>query len=183
MTLPLMARAKSKADPKRLQGKRILVVEDYPLMGEILSETLSDYGHASHVLTGRDALQQIERNAPDVILLDLNLPDMNGLEVIRVLRQNEKTKSIPILAMSGSPMDKRKCLEMGCNDFIPKPFTVSSLLLQLLELIPHHSRSSIPKSPVIDLMQALKQSIEKAKPKQKAAAPAQRKRKTASLDS
>src|SRR5215470_11396089 len=104
------------------------------------------------------------------------------LEVARVVRQNDKTKSIPILAMSGTPMDKRKCLEMGCNDFIPKPFTVSSLLLQLLELIPHHSRSSIPKSPVIDLMQALKQSIGKAKPKQKAA-PAQRKRKTASSDS
>src|SRR5215470_17457558 len=102
------------------------------------------------------------------------------LEVASVVRQNEKTKSIPILAMSGSPMDKRKCLEMGCNDFIPKPFTVSSLLLQLLELIPHHSRSSIPKSPVIDLMQALKQSIEKAKQK---AAPTQRKRKTASSDS
>ena len=151
-------------------------------MGKILSETLNDYCHASHVLTGRDALAQIERKAPDVVLLDLNLPDMNGLEVVRVLRQNEKTKSIPILAMSGSLMDKRKCLEMGCNDFIPKPFTVSSLLLQLLELIPHHSRSSIPKSPVIDLMQALKQSIEKAKPKQKDA-PVQRKRKTASSDS
>jgi len=56
------------------------------------------------------------------------------------------------------------------------------LLLQLLELIPHHSRSSIPKSPVIDLMQALKQSIERAKPKQKAA-PTQRKRKAVSSDS
>ena len=134
-----MARAKSKADPKRLQGKRILVVEDYPLMGEILSETLSDYGHASHVLTGRDALEQIERNAPDVILLDLNLPDMNGLEVVRVVRQNEKTSRIPVLAMSGNYMNYKKCFEIGCNDFIHKPFTLPALLARLSGLIPARS--------------------------------------------
>src|SRR5215510_5134759 len=117
-----MARAKSKADPKRLQGKRILVVEDYPLMGEILSETLNDYGHASHVLTGKDALERIERNAPDIILLDLNLPDMNGLEVVKFVRRNEKTSRIPVLAMSGNYINYKKCLEVGCNDFIHKPF-------------------------------------------------------------
>jgi CheY-like chemotaxis protein len=62
---------KKKHETQKLHGKRILVVEDYPVMGEILSEALSDYGHASHVLTGRDALEQIERKPPDVILLDL----------------------------------------------------------------------------------------------------------------
>jgi len=176
-----MARAKRKPDAKKFQGKRILVVEDHPLISDLLTDLLSRYGYPSQAHSGREALEQIEHKVPDVILLDLCLPDMNGLEVVRVLRQNEKTRSIPILAMSGIPMDKRKCLQMGCNDFIHKPFSMSSLLFQLLELIPHHSRSSTPKSPVIDLMQALKQSIEKAKPKQKAA-PAQRKRKTAASD-
>ena len=137
MTWPRMARAKRKADPKKLQGKRILLVEDHPLISELLTDLLSRYGYPSHAHSGRDALEQIEHQAPDVILLDLCLPDMNGLEVARVVRQNEKTKSIPILAMSGTPMDKRKCLQMGCNDFIHKPFSVSSLLLQLLELIYH----------------------------------------------
>src|SRR5215510_9997886 len=97
--------------------------------------------HASHVLTGRDALAQIEWKAPDVILLDLNLPDMNGLEVVRVVRQNEKTSRIPVLAMSGNYMNYKKCLEVGCNDFIQKPFDVFTLLVRLSALIPHRSRS------------------------------------------
>jgi CheY-like chemotaxis protein len=130
-----MARAKRNTDPRKLQGKRILVVEDDPLISEGLAYLLSRYGYPSEAHSGRDALEQIEHKAPDLILLDLCLPDMNGLEVARVVRQNEKTKSIPILAMSGTPMDKRKCLQMGCNVFIHKPFSVASLLLQLLQLI------------------------------------------------
>ena len=56
---------------------------------------------------------------------------MNGLEVARRLRQNETTKSIRILAMSGSPMDKRNWLQAGCDDFILKPFSISTLLARL----------------------------------------------------
>ena len=130
-----MARAKRNTDPKKLQGKRILVVEDDPLISELLNDLLSRYGYPSQAHSGRDALEQIKRKVPDAILLDLSLPDMNGLEVARVVRQSEKTKSIPILAMSGTPMNKKKCLEMGCNDFILKPFGVSSLLVGLLQLI------------------------------------------------
>ena len=126
-------------ETQKLHGKRILVVEDYPLMGEILSETLNDYCHASHVFTGRDALAQIERKAPEVILLDINLPDMNGLEVVRVVRQNEKTSRIPVLAMSGNYMNHKKCFEVGCNDFIHKPFTLPALLARLSGLIPARS--------------------------------------------
>jgi CheY-like chemotaxis protein len=86
-------------------------------------------------------LEQIKHKAPDVILLDLGLPDMNGLEVASLVRRSEKTSRIPILAMSGSPMDYKKCLEVGCNDFIHKPFSISTLLVRLTALIPGRSRS------------------------------------------
>jgi DNA-binding response OmpR family regulator len=144
-----MAHAERKPNTKKLQGKRILVVEDQPLVSEILTDLLRRYDHPSQANTGRDALEQIKQKAPDIVLLDLSLPDMNGLEVVRLVRGNEKTRPIPILAMSGSPMDKTKCLEMGCNDFIHKPFSVSTLLVRLSALIPGRSRSLNQKCPVI----------------------------------
>jgi DNA-binding response OmpR family regulator len=122
-------------------------VEDQPLVSELLTDLLRLYDHPSQANSGKDALEQIKHKAPDVILLDLSLPDMNGLEVARLVRLNKKTSHIPILAMSGNPMDKRKCLEMGCNDFIHKPFSVSTLLVRLSALIP--SRSLRKKCPVM----------------------------------
>lgn len=142
-----MPRAKRKPNTKKLQGKRILVVEDQPLVSELLTDLLRLYDHPSQASSGKDALAQIKHKAPDVILLDLSLPDMNGLEVARLVRRNDKTSRIPILAMSANPMNKRKCLEMGCNDFIHKPFSVSTLLTRLSTLIP--SRSPIQKCPVM----------------------------------
>jgi DNA-binding response OmpR family regulator len=131
-----VAHAKEKPDTQKLRGKRILVVEDYALMGEILSDTLRVYGHTSHAQTGRDALDQIEQQVPDIILLDLSLPDMNGLEVVKLVRRNEKASRVPILAMSGNLMNYKTCIEIGCNDFINKPFNLSTLLIQLAALIP-----------------------------------------------
>ena len=142
-----MPPAKRKPNTKKLQGKRILVVEDQRLVSELLTDLLRLYDHPSQANSGKEALEQIKHNAPDVILLDLNLPDMNGLEVARLVRRNEKTSLIPILAMSANPMNKRKCLEMGCNDFIHKPFSVSTLLTRLSALIP--SRSPTQKCPVM----------------------------------
>lgn len=77
---------------KKLQGKRILIVDDQPFISEILTDLLSRYDHPSQANTGRDALEQIKQKTPDIILLDLSLPDMNGLEVIRLVRRNEKTR-------------------------------------------------------------------------------------------
>jgi DNA-binding response OmpR family regulator len=150
-----MARDSGKPNTKTLQDKRILVVEDHPLIRKILADLLRSYCHLSTADSGRDALEKIEHKAADVILLDLNLPDMDGLAVARLVRRNEKTSRIPILAMSGScsPMDKIKCLEMGCNDFIHKPFSVPTLLMRLFALIPIRSHSlnqdnSQPRAPL-----------------------------------
>ena len=131
-----MARAKGKPNTEKLKDKRILVVEDEPLVSEILMYLLRRYDHPSQAHSGKDALEQIKHKAPDVILLDLNLPDMNGLEIARLVRRDEKTSRIPILAISGSPLDEKKCLQMGCNDFIHKPFSVSTLMVRLSALIP-----------------------------------------------
>jgi CheY-like chemotaxis protein len=120
---------------KNFPGKRILVVEDHSLISEVLIDLLKRYGHPFHAHTASDALQQIRKKAPDVILLDLSLPDMNGLELANMVRRNEKTNAIPILAMSASRMDRKKCLQMGCNDFILKPFSVSNLLVRLSTLM------------------------------------------------
>jgi two-component system response regulator VicR len=129
-----MARDRRKSGLKKLTDKQILVVEDHPFVGEILTELLTLFDHPSHVDSGKEALKQIKQKRPNIILLDLSLPDMNGLEVARRLRQNETTKSIRILAMSGSPMDKRNCLQAGCDDFILKPFSISTLLARLSKL-------------------------------------------------
>lgn len=130
----VMGNLEGKSD-KKLKDKHILVVEDYPLMGALLVNLLKQYAHPSCARSGAEAIKEIKRKRPDIVLLDLNLPDMSGLEVARKLRNNQRTKSIPILAMSGSAIEKKTCLEAGCNDFILKPFETSQLLAQLATLV------------------------------------------------
>jgi DNA-binding response OmpR family regulator len=129
-----MARNGMKSDIKKLADKHILVVEDHPFVGEILTELLTRYDHPSHADSGKEALKQIKQKRPNIILLDLSLPDINGLELVKLVRQNKRTKSIRILAMSATRVDRRKWLQAGCNDFILKPFSTSTLLARLSKL-------------------------------------------------
>jgi CheY-like chemotaxis protein len=142
-----MPRVSRKNIAKTLQDKRILIVEDQPLVGELLTELLRRYDHPSQATSGKDALEQIKGNAPDLILLDLHLRDMHGLEVARLVRRNEQTRHTPILAMSASSLDYKKCLAVGCNDFIHKPFSISTLLVRLAAMV--HSDSGAEKCPVM----------------------------------
>ena len=125
----------ARSSEEKLKGKHVLVVEDDPLVGEILKHLLMRYGHASHARSGKKALKKIEKNPPDIILLDLTLPDMNGLEVAQRVRQNKRTKTIRILGMSATSVDKRRWSKSGCNDFILKPFSVQKLLERLSRLV------------------------------------------------
>ncbi len=74
---------------------------------------------------------------PDLILLDIMLPNMDGLEAARLIRQNPKTHSIPILAVTAKvfPKDREECLKNGCNDYISKPFILEKLASKIEKLL------------------------------------------------
>ena len=97
------------------------------------------YGiRVSHAASGEKAFRAIEKTIPDVILLDLRLPDMNGLEFARFVHQNEKTKLLPIIAISGSSDAKESCLQVGCAAFVQKPFRLPALLIQIVKCLGEH---------------------------------------------
>jgi len=98
-----------KASNAILKGKHILIVEDYSHLADILARLAQRYGiRVSHAeISGTKALDAIKQELPDFILLDLGLPDMNGLAVMTRLRRDEKTRSVPILAMGNTPAERK----------------------------------------------------------------------------
>ena len=118
--------------------KKILIVEDNIDLIHVLGLALElqDY-EVIRVTDGKQALNMAASKLPDLILLDLSLPDMDGLEVARQIRQNPKTHSIPILATTGraSFKDQEEYLQSGCNDYISKPFTPKELVARIENLL------------------------------------------------
>jgi DNA-binding response OmpR family regulator len=119
-----------------LKGKHILIIEDDRHLADVLTRLVRQYGiRVTHAESGNKTLDALKQELPDLMLLDLGLPDMSGLDLITQVRWEEKTKSIPILAMSGNPTEERKCLRIGCNDFILKPFDAPQLLERIARLL------------------------------------------------
>lgn len=102
----------------------ILVIDDDPGLLEVATELLSGKGHRVLVASsGEDALAMIRAVHPDLILLDYFMPKMNGLEVLRQLKADAKTRESPVVAMTSGAADEANALsEAGCVAFIPKPF-------------------------------------------------------------
>jgi DNA-binding response OmpR family regulator len=120
---------------EQLKGKHILLVDDHPGMSDLLTKLLARYQvRVSDANCGNKALNEIEHEPPDLILLDLNLPDMNGLEIVTRVRQNENTKSLPILVVSASSSEEQNCLGMGCG-FLLKPFHPSDLVTLIARIV------------------------------------------------
>jgi len=108
---------------------KVLVVEDNEDSRIFLKHVLSsNYPLLSFAHTGNDALQQLQNNPPDIVLLDIGLPDISGLEVAKRIKQtNSKIKIIAQTAYA-SISDKKNALEAGCDDFIVKPIRINTLL-------------------------------------------------------
>ena len=114
---------------------RLLLIEDDPRLAEMVREYLATSGYrVTHAPTARAGLAAHEREAFDAIMLDLMLPDMDGLEICRRVRAYAETP-ILMLTARGDAMDRVVGLEMGADDYLPKPFEPRELLARLKAIL------------------------------------------------
>jgi two-component system, OmpR family, KDP operon response regulator KdpE len=114
-----------------------VIIEDEPQIRRFLRATLTSEGYRLfEVATGADAVVEVAQRQPDVVVLDLGLPDMDGLEVIRRLRE---WSAVPIIVLSarGQERDKVGALDAGADDYVSKPFSAGELLARLRVALRH----------------------------------------------
>ena len=124
---------------------RVLVVEDDPDIAELVSRYLEKAGFvADTIASGREALQAAQASPPDAIVLDLMLPQVDGLEICRTLRANEKTSSIPIIIVTarGEESERIVGLEIGADDYMAKPFSPNELVARVRALLRRATRAA-----------------------------------------
>ncbi|MCG5217403.1 response regulator transcription factor [Streptosporangium sp. KLBMP 9127] len=121
-------------------GERLLVVDDEPTVRELLSATLRFAGFAvESAATGAEAVETALREAPDLVLLDVMLPDMEGFEVVRRLRApvRGRAREVPVLFLTArdSPADKINGLSLGGDDYVTKPFDLEELIARIRAIL------------------------------------------------
>jgi PAS domain S-box-containing protein len=117
---------------------KILIVDDDTRELKLLSALISQHGYACETATdGAEAVSKARRANPDVILLDVNMPGIDGIEACKRLKGQKDTRHIPVITVTGSvDRDERiRCLEAGANDFINKPVDLTELLIKIRNLI------------------------------------------------
>lgn len=130
------------------QEPLLLVIEDEPQMLRFLRVSLGAHGYrVVESRTAQDGIAQAATRAPDVILLDLGLPDLDGLDVTTRLREWTRT---PILVLSarGQDEDKIKALDAGADDYLTKPFSVGELLARIRVALRHAAGAGRAEEPV-----------------------------------
>jgi two-component system, OmpR family, KDP operon response regulator KdpE len=116
----------------------ILVVEDEPPLRRLLRTSLSAQGYRIlEAGTGQGALDGLARDAPEVVLLDLGLPDLDGLEVIRRIRASGSKTPIIVISSRGDERGKVRALDLGADDYVTKPFGMAELLARIRTALRH----------------------------------------------
>jgi CheY-like chemotaxis protein len=118
---------------------KILIVEDNEMNRDMLSRRLARQGfEIALAVDGRQGVEMAAKEKPDLILMDMSLPVMNGWEATEKVKSNPATKNIPVIALTAHAMseDREKCIAAGCNDFDTKPVDLPRLLEKIKALIP-----------------------------------------------
>lgn len=129
--------------------KKILIVEDNPQNMKLILMTLRRYGYNLLEATdGEEALKIAKGEKPDLIITDIQLPEIDGLEVTRRLRQMPAFSHIPIVALTAHAMkgDREKIMEAGCDAYLPKPFNTRELpgvIAEMLQAAPKRRRLKV----------------------------------------
>jgi two-component system phosphate regulon response regulator PhoB len=118
--------------------ERVLIVDDDPDIVRLVGYNLSQSGfEALQANSGREALQIVQKQPPDLVILDLMLPDVDGIEVCRALRSNELSARIPIIMLTarGEEIDRVVGFELGADDYVMKPFSPRELVLRVKSIL------------------------------------------------
>jgi CheY-like chemotaxis protein len=114
---------------------KVAVVEDNPDNRLLVQALLEDRFEISEYETGMEAVEGLPGNIPDLILLDISLPQMDGTEVLAWIRRQERLKDLPVIALTAHAMagDRDKYLAAGFNDYVTKPIVDEALLIEAIE--------------------------------------------------
>lgn len=128
-------------------GTTILIAEDEPYIVESLNFLLSREGHrVLSVNDGAQVLETIQREKPDLLVLDVMLPTSNGFEILRQIRGKQELTDLPVLALTakGQEADRKLMLDLGANEFVTKPFSNQDLVDRISSLLAEYA--DIPKA-------------------------------------
>ena len=111
---------------------KILLVDDAEEIRDLLGGFLEEQGYQVVLASdGNEALDLVESENPQVIILDLKLPGLNGIEVCKRLKEREETRSIPVIIITGFGDNKLVALDVGADDFVNKPFDMADILIRV----------------------------------------------------
>jgi two-component system, OmpR family, alkaline phosphatase synthesis response regulator PhoP len=129
---------------------RILIVEDDPDIADLVARYLDKAGFSTErAASGREALQTIAAKPPDLVVLDLMLPHVDGLDVCRLVRANDATAAMPIIMLTARAEESERIvgLELGADDYLAKPFSPNELVARVRALLRRAQRGSGPAAP------------------------------------
>jgi CheY-like chemotaxis protein len=124
------------------KNRTILIVEDGSQNRKLFRDVLQYRGYTVlEAMNGQEGIALAKQHQPDLILMDIQMPVMDGLSATRILKQNETTQHIMVVALTANAMpgDKEKILEAGCHDYISKPFHLHEFLEKIKEYLPENS--------------------------------------------
>jgi CheY-like chemotaxis protein len=128
---------------------KVLIAEDNPVNRELFRELLEGRGYAvEEACDGEEALEMLERSRPDILLLDLGMPRLDGFGLVRKIRENTQLADLPVLAVTAYAMrgDREKVLEAGFDGYLSKPINAVLLGEELERLLGQHDAGPIAPS-------------------------------------
>jgi two-component system, OmpR family, phosphate regulon response regulator PhoB len=134
--------------PSQIFMANLLVIEDEPDLLHVLEYNLTQAGHSVPCAAeGHVGLELARKELPQLILLDLMLPDVSGTDVCRLLKERPETKSIPVIMVTarGEEIDRVVGFELGADDYVVKPFSVRELLLRIQAILRRNKRDQEPE--------------------------------------